>query len=1245
MATCDPDGFPAFNPSDLVSHGVIFPSLIRTHPAGTSVAERPGQTILTLDDGTIQETRKLLPARSVQVEMLFRKPFSGSNLSLTQFGRQSGRDIGGLGILGGGTGALGLTFAATTLIGGVTRSVSSFVFHLVDGETLINFPIQLTAGMLADAEIELTGFVMTVFGLFDDKADFTEEQLSRLGLKTPFISGFQGPSDQFVGVVTLPPGNRFVRLVRDTRKDRYRADSDVAAPHAFFTNPAAFNDLTDNKISFDTSGLKEGDTLYLTAALVSERHLRQAVDHRATLFEGANRVGVTLETVALGEVHSGAWNFSIQKWRVPCDPSSSGTVSISDTFDTNAPENNNDACSTETWDFIEGWRIAESVAKEVPEFFAADSRGIVKVTPSGSQILFPRGSINDQPWFDAFLNDSGYGNRTIANSSNEIDFAGALFDVSEHVNSLLFDQQKIPYQRDFALALQSVSKFDPDITGTGIGIISLDLVNNGVTVEVDKADLSTSAFQPSGQKSIFPSGYSTTQCGGFNAAEVVDPRSQVGSNIINILGYGEPPDLFSDWIFRTPFIDGTYGRKTRVYFERHTEDVAIISKETDRVFVSTIPSIDSSISVDTNLKHRKAFASFDDPGFASLAFHHLDEGSTNKKLDELEIDTTKNHNRGQFDHNEFRYVGYGPLLAGDPSTYSNGIAISREWLEICEERISPADLFKDVNLSFSVETEGNITVNLDRDKAYRQIVVEYNSGFGFANLTDVGHLISFEFEGSGQVISNIAIPLRRGTVPAPVVSGNIAEVAASAVSAATQVVGVLAKNVTGEFAISVDARYYSGTRLRIRGDALSHVQVLRISATESPKTAIEPLLVAGRQTSTIIDDLMQIFVFYTDDNSNNISCAMSPDLGHSWIRHTDIIRLKKGERADTPYIIKNKDRTRFHLLYRLNDTFLMMKKLNPHWFVCQDSDVEYESPTELNDTTDDLLGLEKYEPGGQQIRLEPSYFVCGDKNDTFFEKESEITAKRIKNDLAPRFVMSGDPDTLTDSFVDASYAAFTDGIGNFRLFYVLNDGKFYMKVSPDGLEWIPQVSGVTLHRNFTDEVDEDTSTEIKNIQVIFDEKGDKVYTLYFNQGSLFLRVFDGLKLYSRNGSPDASSNIGPIAQNVVDHLSIDAQSANKPIFLVGQMESKLAERIKQERTGNLTTPDPNNPLEVLVSYQYPIDIIDTFDANFAVEEAVKPAGWFTAKGFARVLYKSTDDVLFGLTINGDAPKLDAHLRI
>ena len=212
---CGATGFLAFNVTDLHPHGFVTPTLVREYPGGQEPSEsdrnNPGpgvsfrQVPVLDDDGelvldstgnpelTWEEERRQLPSRGMFVDFIFRSRTKSANQSLAELAEDSGSSLSGLGVLGGGTGAIGIAIANTTFLGGISTIDNEIVWMSIESETRHDIPLLITDEVISSGVIELPGHIVSLMGIFKEPLALSEIQKDRVG--TPLIynaSGIKG---------------------------------------------------------------------------------------------------------------------------------------------------------------------------------------------------------------------------------------------------------------------------------------------------------------------------------------------------------------------------------------------------------------------------------------------------------------------------------------------------------------------------------------------------------------------------------------------------------------------------------------------------------------------------------------------------------------------------------------------------------------------------------------------------------------------------------------------------------------------------------------------------------------------------------------------------------------------------------------------------------------------------------------------------------------------------------------------
>jgi len=1092
--------------------------------------------------------------------------------------------------------------------------------------------------------------------------------------------------------------NLLLKVLKDSRLHVFRADNDDISPQPYADQMPVlnFNDVTANKIQVDLSpyGGKDGD-IYVTACLTTKRLFREFNVHTATFAETPDRSGVGTSGGFGGggseilPIRSDvvSYHYHPVKWRVikkdveenaagkTLDQAYLDSIKVplsvfTETAEAVPEEDRN-------WDIIEGWRLSGMITLETELMIAADSTGIVLVRRNGesgvnetdvrvvTSLILARNNILDQEWFDQYLIDNNLNDIIFSDGMKERDFTGTLFDLSEHVNSLVQDGRKIPYSRIFALALRKVNR------AIGVGYPNVDLVTNNLIASGNREtrfDLSTAVFKEVRANSFDPRAWNAASCSGpKDFGGWYDPNDPF--NKWSFLIPTPPGDFAVDWLLSTPFYQDKFNRESRIFVEMFQPNG--LRKNPSRIYALTFPSPESSLSFDYTFHRDESFAFFENLNSETLSYYQFTNGISQQLLSRLRPFLSGNHNKGEFVFNNFKYVGYS-LAAGQLPDYSEGGLFANDRVSICTQPGSDGN-----PLTFdSVYTRGSWIVpqitgdsfeitDMDEENLYRDIVFDITvSQTSILSDTETGrqelngggdNMMAIEFKSSNQVLSNIFLPYKQGN-----------------------------------HRIVVDGKFYGGSPIVVHSNMLSRIKINSIDVVYTTRDKIESFLIKGRQTAVAIDGYNRIHVFYNDEASGNISCSVSADLGNTWWIFRDIIRLEAGETAELPYVIPNKNSNEIVLFYILNGRFLMVKRISTEWFVCEDqfqsytppesgtirqnmeevasqiagmsasSLTEFQNAISTTDNTDfsDLrskmdVGLDNFTEGGKQLRRQTSYFVQAEKKDQFFIDEDisskAVFALQFKGEIAsPRFAFGGDINAFEGEQMDVSieggsYAVYKDNRSKFRVVLGTSDGRISWKTNDGNLtHWYYDVRRFPIHKNLFNEDPEVDDLSVDNPQVLYDSINDDVYLFYFHKQCLFVRRFNNEALYPRDTTFDdintQSEEEYTLNDGIKEHIEIVRESSNLPIFLVGNLEQQIADRVNLD--SSLPLNDANRELVIQFYYEDPT----LFTQNFAVDVNSKPVGYLTEGGILRLLYRSEEGNIFGLTLNGMIPTLDVRKR-
>ena len=419
----------------------------------------------------------------------------------------------------------------------------------------------------------------------------------------------------------------FIKIIRDERRYKFRADNKQASGDRSqsFKSKSQDDIAQDKKISIDVTNLEVGDVVYITMSLATKRHIRQCVRHKGKVGQGNMIAGLIGWTLAIGSELE-VFDYKIKEWLVPKIGNSNDKLTVTEY--TSSIDNEE---RTTTYDLIEGWRVADGNGNKVNKFWAADYRGILLFDKRMVKVVVPASVIRDRVWWISYLESLEFthptgidpndptGETKIYTESDRVvkldrklypdssagrKIPGHLYDVSENVNTLLFDGEKIPYYRPFASALNNISKYDPEIDGTGFGYVQMDLKD--IVQDLNIFDLSFSKFERSTAR---PRG--TDSCAEnydekvYYSCDIYDGSGQDGTTMYDsdwiendVLGWRPGGGTLSSfWMLTTPYFCGNYNTKSRCYIEY----IGGNSVNTySFVYADTWPSAVSVISMDRN---------------------------------------------------------------------------------------------------------------------------------------------------------------------------------------------------------------------------------------------------------------------------------------------------------------------------------------------------------------------------------------------------------------------------------------------------------------------------------------------------------------------------------------------------------------------------------------------------------------------------------------------------------------------
>lgn len=1251
-----PSSVLAYDNIDLIPNGYI-PEVGTTARPRTRNAG--GQVISS------RETIRLLPADRLYAEFWYgvSSRITGTNL------RDAGQGaFDALGFLGGGAGAVIGGALACTLTGDSERTISRWVFHVCDAESKLNREYILTQENIDSKTITLPDYIEGVLGVTKAPIEFvtpttplTSEQMAQakaipsdevearlgrrvapdqltdsdmrillglgdlnelenLGNSNGAIRGWPQTAEgqiqaEYTNYSYSDSSNLFVRIVRDSRKNLYRADNefDRANGHCFWNGST--DDLTDKVIEFNLQEtvdpnlegpplppLKAGDKVYISYAAAIKPLFRHATENITNFFLFPDQSAYQLPP--LDKVKG--WNFKKFEFKVRKKESercvladivhddeilrqissvqSDGFLSASEKAKRIAKLRSEIILTS-----IEGQRLVESKlekAQRVPFIkgcYFADSRGILSLDLRGGtgqpSLIIARNDIRDQGWFDSLLQDlqsSAPGafdenGEILLSSANDLLFDDFLFDISDHVNMALYDNEKYGYERRFANAIAACSSFVQDKNGTGVGIPNLDFVKNQ-TPGRDSYDLSSAKFT-----SVPMQGSATLST--CNVVFVYD------------FGFCTRGTIRADMLLRTPFFMNQLTTKSRIYVEKFQAQNPLTRD--GGIFVGTRISSDEKYSVTTDPKNYYGCLVYPDSNNGTTNFRIFNNGTLEREFQTLKRSEPQSsgHSLPAIDSSlteeSIKYGGYDGIL-GDQPGYFKGIEITKDKAAI----LMGKDLFSSVktdNLAFTVEeSSGRLNVTGIPGRRMRKVTLRYTPSKKFVEQDE--RIIAFVFPGSKNVIDNIGIAYQ-------------------------------GPHSERERVICVTTKYIPLENWFVDGEILKEMTVTAIEVDSVEEEFYQKYKVSTNAVSTCFNSRGDWLVFYEDENGGDgdlskgganadgshlvgpfedgampglqdksdkeISCLLSPDRGRTWYDFKGIVRTIVGDEVGNPVAVSDIIGNKVHLFYTLNNS-LMHKIIQCNDFQYDDAFLAYKRPNSINAQTLVSYGLYHFSSFGIRMRESVSSVVVGNMDDNYIKSQILLNEemKSLKR-YDYRITISGDSANYTQGFPDVDFVSYRDSSGQLKVIFV-SGGKIHCRGSSDeGFSWFEFIDdGMYIHKN-------SSIQELKPVYFLgyaVDTQLQKMYLTYQVDGMLFVRKFD------------AGASVTSTMQ-MKDILDPDVGSS-KPVFVVGSLSPEVKTALK-------------NKEEEIV---FPYKDMDVFGGNYAISETPS-LGYSTAGGLLRLFYK------------------------
>lgn len=1222
MSRCAPfvQGVLAYSNSDLISNGFI--------PRTGTARDR--------------EVR-VIPASRMAIELQYsvRSRVTGTTLN----NLVGGAGLGGLlGTLGGGAGfILGQSLGAS-LIGDLEPTQSTFIFHLTEADTRINRAITVTEEMLRAARSSggvirhrVNDYIIGVLGVTRTPIVFTNEEQENIGAATGARRGWSVTQD---GAVLASFGdfdpsserNLFVKRVIDERKFDFRGDNYLSNDESQVFINNGEDDLTDriieikfpqyllatgnrepgdplpsNKEEAEKAPLVAGDRIYITYSAATNRLIRQAILVKSFFFLFP---GGIVERIGEDEVQ--AWNFRPYEFKVlknhnvkfatnPVranirDLQRDETILKDETL---TDEQKSRQLRTEN---IESMRLVEVLNNSrtnrpfIKGFYAIDIRGIISVSglKTGSErvdVLIPAQSIRDQQWWNSVigsfdLNRPGYTNGELVDPSraNSV-LRGFVFDVSNHVNALCFDSEKLGYQRELAEAISRVSRPDPEDNTKGVGFPNLDLIYNRLP-DRNKYDLSSAVFEPMRMSSIEGGSYFVRDCNKFFTNQTVQ----------------------ADMFIRTPFFFDNFGERTRVYVERFTPQFPMERDGGIWVFSTPSTSIDQSMTVDEHPYNKLSYLVFNADnadGDSTLRYFKFEDNILRNQLYRTELDPIaidRIHEKSNIDEvtqDSVKVLGYDFILGNQPG-YSGGREISTDKGKIALGKRTASDTYEIKSLDFVQNSEEpTVTVSGLMGAKTTSIKIKYGIKPGF--LRNPNRLMSLIFPNEGNVIDNIAVPW------------------------------VGDSTSFGEYTIVIDTRNHSDELFRLNGDVVRYMDIRAIDAVVFKEEAYQQCKVVSSISSTCFDKSGNWFLFYEDDlafegeygdqpieigieENKEISCLFSPDEGDTWIDFKGIVQTFGNEKISDPLVISNQSTNSIHLFCIINDA-LVHKSISPKLFDASDAFKAYRRPLAFTEGTDELAGLSHFTEDGIQLRQSPLNIVIGNVRGEYLSRQLSISSSRRLNNLFPRITLNGDLRDFDEGFASQDYFVFQDKKGSLNVVYAANGAVFVRTSNDEGRTWeevYKEETDIFIHKNSSIQ----EAREVSHIGGVYDPKTGNINIAYIVDEMMFYKSFDGSFL-TKDYEFLRQLNEGKMKGSL------------SPIFIVGNIPDELR--------SSIASGDPT------FKFPYPRSSTDIFNENMGIS-SVSPVGYVSSSGITRMFYKDSFGNIRGLCFEGSQVQLDTKRR-
>jgi hypothetical protein len=289
------------------------------------------------------------------------------------------------------------------------------------------------------------------------------------------------------------------------------------------------------------------------------------------------------------------------------------------------------------------------------------------------------------------------------------------------------------------------------------------------------------------------------------------------------------------------------------------------------------------------------------------------------------------------------------------------------------------------------------------------------------------------------------------------------------------------------------------------------------------------------------------------------------------------------------------------------------------------------------------------------LRIAPSIFIQGDITDAYFQNEITLMKQRLNNSLQPRNYFYGSVTGIEGKMMNtnmngATYCAYKDNRGQFRILFTLSDGNLSIKTSDNGFSWIYALQYYNFHVNYFSDITNNNKFPISNPYVVYDNFTDMAYIFYFSQNILFYRKINNSLLYVKDVNTFISNTYTEtygISNDFLNYLKISYLSTNLPIYITGNLSQPIAQSLATDMNNFI-----NNTLftsvglslkktAIIFHYDNPLNYL----SNFNINTQTTICGFILKNNKIRIMYKNAQNLVFGATINGDIPSLDSQLSV